>query len=103
MVLKDHFTLQQQQMITQNPAPLQGGQTSHADASTSAHVLMMANETVALMTRAKTYDTPLEKKLMEAHLPFDRLPLLMYLMVLSKLRNLYMRMHFILLKEHYKN
>lgn len=50
VVLKDPFPLQQQQMITQNPAPSQRGQTGHADASTSAHVLMMANETISLMT-----------------------------------------------------
>ena len=56
-VLKDPFRPQQQQIITQNPSPLQGGQTGHADASLSAHVLMMANETIALTTRAKTYDT----------------------------------------------
>ena len=57
MVLKDHFPPQQQQMITQNLAPSQGGQTGHAYASSSAHVLMMANESVALMTRARTYAT----------------------------------------------
>lgn len=56
-VLKDPFPPKQQQMITQNPAPLQGGQTGHGDVSSSAHVLMMANETTALTTRAKTYDT----------------------------------------------
>ena len=37
-------------MITQNPSPSQGGQIGHADASSRAHVLMMGNETVSLMT-----------------------------------------------------
>ena len=31
------------------------------DASTSSHVLMMANDTVALTTREKTYDTNRDK------------------------------------------
>jgi hypothetical protein len=44
-------------MIAQNLFPSQGGRTGHVDASTSTHVLMMANEIVALTTRAKTYDT----------------------------------------------
>ena len=48
MILRDHFPLQQQQMITQNLAPSQGGQIGHADASTSTHILMMDNETIAL-------------------------------------------------------
>ena len=49
-------------MITQNLVPSQGGQIGHVDASTSAHVLMMANETVALMTREKKYDMNLDKQ-----------------------------------------
>ena len=57
MVIKDPFPSQQQQMITQNPSPSQGGQTGHAYSSSSTHVLMMANETITLMTQAKTYDT----------------------------------------------
>ena len=48
-------------MIAQNLVPSQGGQIGHVDASTSTHVLMMANETAALMTREKTYDTNLDK------------------------------------------
>ena len=57
MVLKDVIPPHQQQMITQNLAPYQGGQTGHVDDSTSAHVVIMANETIALTTQAKTYDT----------------------------------------------
>ena len=56
-VLTDPFPPQKQQLVTQNPAPSQGGEIGHADDSTSIHVLMMANETVTLMTQAKTYDT----------------------------------------------
>ena len=44
-------------MIAQNLVPSQGGETGHVDSSTSTHVLMMANETIALTTREKTYDT----------------------------------------------
>ena len=62
VVLKYPFPLHQQQMITQNPTPSQGGQTGHADASTSTHVLMMANEIVGLTTRAKTYDITPDKQ-----------------------------------------
>lgn len=57
VVLKDHFPPQQQQMITQNPFPSQGRQTGHANSSLITHVLMMFNDIVTLMTRAKTYDT----------------------------------------------
>ena len=60
-VLTDPFPPQQKQLVTQNPAPSQDGKVGHGDASPSAHVLMMANETVALTTRAKTYDTPVDK------------------------------------------
>ena len=49
-------------MIAQNHAPSQGGQTGHVDASTSAHVLMMANEIVTLTNRGKTYDINLNKQ-----------------------------------------
>ena len=56
-VLIDTFPPQQQQIISQNPVPSQGGQIGHVDASTSAHVLMMANETVSMTTRAKMYNT----------------------------------------------
>ena len=49
-------------MITQKPTPSQGGQTSHADASSSTHVLMMDNETFSLITQAKTYDTTLDQQ-----------------------------------------
>ena len=49
-------------MITQNLVPSQGEQIGHVDASTSTHVLMMANETAALTTRAKTYDTNPDKQ-----------------------------------------
>ena len=61
-VLKDPFSSQQQQMIAQNNSPLQGGQTSHVDDSTSGHVLMMANDTVTLTTREKTYDSNPDKQ-----------------------------------------
>ena len=50
VVLTDHFPPQQQQMIAQNPIPLQGGQTCHVDDSTSAYVLMMANDIITLNT-----------------------------------------------------
>lgn len=59
-ILKDSFHPQQQQMITQNPTPLQGGQTGHVDASSSTHVLMMANEIVALTIQEKTHDIVLD-------------------------------------------
>ena len=49
-VLKDPFPPKQRQMITQNPAPSQGVHKGHADASSSAHVLMMSNETISLTT-----------------------------------------------------
>ena len=62
MVLTNPFPPQQQQMIAQNIVPSQGVQTGHIDASTSAHVLMMANETISLMTREKTYDTNPDKQ-----------------------------------------
>ena len=61
-VLMDPFPPQQQQMISQNHVPFQGGHTCHVDASTSTHVLMMANETIDLMTREKTYNTNLDKQ-----------------------------------------
>ena len=58
VVLMDPFPPQHQQLVTQNPAPSQGGKVGHGDASPSSHVLMMANESVALTTQVKTYDTP---------------------------------------------
>ena len=65
-VLTDPFPPQQQQMVAQNHAPSQGGKPGHGDASTSAHVLMMSNETVVLTTRAKTYNTTPDKQVNES-------------------------------------
>jgi hypothetical protein len=50
-------------MVAQNLAPPQGGNTSHPHqgyASLSA-IVFICNDKVSLTTRAKTYDTPLEK------------------------------------------
>jgi hypothetical protein len=47
-------------MVAQNPAPPQGGNTGHppsGDASSSS-LVFMCNETIDLMTRTNTYDTP---------------------------------------------
>ena len=83
-------------MIAQNHAPLQAGQIGRADASTSAHVLMMANEIVTLMTREKTNDTNLDKQPSGST---SLLPLLLHLMVLYKLRNPFLTMYCVLQKE----
>ena len=55
------FPPHQQQMIAQNLLLSQGGQTGHVHASSRAHVLIIANETITLTTREKTYETNLDK------------------------------------------
>ena len=61
-VLTDPFPPPQQQIIAQNHVPSQGGKIGDVDASTNAHVLMMANETISLWSREKTYDTNPDKQ-----------------------------------------
>lgn len=48
-------------MVGQNPTPSQGRQVGHGNASTSSHVLIMANDIAFITTRAKTYDIVLEQ------------------------------------------
>jgi len=63
-MLTDPFPTQQQQMVAQNHAPLQGGNSSHfhhGDAYSSITQVFMCKETIIIMTRAKTYDIPPEK------------------------------------------
>jgi hypothetical protein len=63
VVLTDPFPPQQQQMVAQTPSPPQGGNRGHShhgNASSSISQVFMCKEVVSLMTKDKTYDTPLE-------------------------------------------
>jgi len=60
VVLTNPFPTQQQKIIAQNPTPPQGsnvGHPHHGDVSSSTQVFV-CKETISLMNRPKTYDTP---------------------------------------------
>jgi hypothetical protein len=62
-VLTDPFPTHQQQMVGKNLSPLQGGNIGHShhgDASSSVSQVFMCKDMVRIMTREKTYDTPLD-------------------------------------------
>jgi hypothetical protein len=64
IVLNETFPTHQQQMVAQNHAPPQGGDVGHShhgDASSSVAKVFMCKDTVSLMTKSKTYDTPPKK------------------------------------------